>query len=479
MIEGFKTVLLFVYSVLGGLAVLLGFPLIKRLWKLAFRKRPKTHGDAHWATKREIKKAGLFNDHGMIIGQHKGKLLRLPKPAHVLNYGRTGSGKTRAFMVPNLRALTQHNMLVVDPKGGELVRLTAEQRRSSGGQVMVINPLEASTSARFNVIDYAKEAGRYEIGGAMGVIAALVVPTGRPGTPEEHFSTFAQKLIAGAIAYRLATEPDSATLPDILASLTTRGQPHLQQLFRNMAHFDKHPVISAAVQAFNSAGDREKGSFQTTLANRCLPFMDEGVREVLSGSSFSWKEVFNGENPTTVYLNFPIEMQQMYGPFVRMMVGICTASAQREFRLRGSKPLERPFAIMVDEAASMGNCEAVQNGITFLRGSNVSVAMAFQSPSQVEQLYNDAATLQNSCETWIISGGERNRSIRNELSEIIGDTTIDNPSKSKGKHGESEGASETARRLLKPGELRQIPNEEEVVIYENLNIRCKKAFDFS
>lgn len=479
MINGFKEVGLFLWSVVVTLGYLTGIPLLKILWKWAFSSKKSIHGDAHWASAKEMKKAGLYSGEGIIVGKVGKRFLRLPKTAHVLNLGRTGSGKTRGYMVPNIRQLKHYSMFVVDPKGGELVALTAEQRKRDGSVVRVINPLDGAKSDKFNVLDFVKQADVYERGAAITLVSTLVIPTGRAGTVEEHFTTFAQKLISGLIAFRLSTEMGTVTLPEVLRDLTSRGEDFRKKLFRQMALVEDDPIVSAAVQAFNTASDKEKGSLGTTMANRCLPFLDAGVKETLSESTFHWSGVLAADTPTVVYLNFPIEMEKTYGPYVRLMVGVCVAEIQRRVRKNGGKPLKRPFSVMVDEAAAMGYCESVERGVTYLRGANAQISLAFQSPSQMNAIYKDAQTLQNSCEAWLISGGERNKSIRDELSEIIGDTTIKTASKSKGNYGDSEAESEAPRRLLKPSELRLIPDEEQVVIYKSLNIRCKKPFDFT
>src|ERR1035438_7602931 len=83
----------------GALALLLvgGMALIVML-----PKRRSLHGDARWATARDIRRAGLFSDHGIILGRYKNRYLMLPGQTGVILAAPPRSGKGVSCVIPNL-----------------------------------------------------------------------------------------------------------------------------------------------------------------------------------------------------------------------------------------------------------------------------------------------------------------------------------------------------------------------------------------
>src|ERR1700761_1465796 len=75
------------------------------------KRLAKLFGDAHWASYLEIKKMGLFNKSGLIIGEKYGKLLQAKLTSHALIFAPSRSGKGVSQVMPN--ALTFKDSLLV------------------------------------------------------------------------------------------------------------------------------------------------------------------------------------------------------------------------------------------------------------------------------------------------------------------------------------------------------------------------------
>src|SRR5690349_8541391 len=70
---------------------------------LAFRPKPRPlHGEARFATRREIARAGLFSDHGIILGQYGSRYLVLPGQQGVAVAAPPRAGKGTGIVIPNL-----------------------------------------------------------------------------------------------------------------------------------------------------------------------------------------------------------------------------------------------------------------------------------------------------------------------------------------------------------------------------------------
>jgi type IV secretion system protein VirD4 len=59
-------------------------------------------GDARFANTREIRKAGLLGDSGIIVGRYKGRYLMFGGSQHVIMSAPTRSGKGVGIVIPNL-----------------------------------------------------------------------------------------------------------------------------------------------------------------------------------------------------------------------------------------------------------------------------------------------------------------------------------------------------------------------------------------
>lgn len=441
--------------------------------QILFRKRP-TFGDARWASDRELSRAGMFGNKGLILGKIGRRYVRLPEMLHVISYGSTKSGKTTGLIIPNLISNTDWTFVVNDPKG-ELALKTAAHRAKMGNRVIILDFTRPDRSMPYDPMSFLRQSDGYSLDSDLTTLANLTVPTALDER-SSHFSSMAQKIIAGTAGYFWDHSATPVSFPEVIRELTAMGQEHREALFKKLAAVDA-PACRAAVNAFDEAGERERGSFVTTLANRTAIWLDRGVAELCGEHGFTWEEIFDDTRPTTVYVITPLGLGERYGPVMRMILGLCTASINRRYA-RTRKPLARPFCLMIDEAGLMGYNESVAEGVAYVRAANVSIVLAFQSPTQVEKHYPDPITLQGGCEAWQISGGDKYRKLYDEVSALIGDATVQSQGESRGRRWSSESQSEAARRLIKPEEIRALPKDQAVLLVGPHNIQCRKAFFF-
>src|SRR5205809_2643260 len=141
---------------------------------MAFWTRP---GIARWATPRQLRKAGLFADEGLILGAAYGRLLRHNGPEHMLVVASTQSGKTSCIVLPNLLTWRQ-SIICHDPKQ-ELFPETAGWR-STFSRVIQLAPT-SSMSQHYNPLDAIRLRTEHEIRDAQLVSEMLTDPGQRGG----------------------------------------------------------------------------------------------------------------------------------------------------------------------------------------------------------------------------------------------------------------------------------------------------------
>ncbi len=138
--------------------VAIGLPLLLLLKPRA----KKQHGDARFATRSEMRQAGLYGSTGVIVGQVGDDLLMYGGDAHAVVDAESRSGKGVAVCVPN--ALNYQDSLVVNDPKNELHDLTSGYRAKYGQKCYLFNPAALDyRSHRWNPLAYISDDPNFRI----------------------------------------------------------------------------------------------------------------------------------------------------------------------------------------------------------------------------------------------------------------------------------------------------------------------------
>ena len=140
------------YWIYAGLALLLALAYSVGLVVDKFKE--SLHGDAGFAGSSEIKRSGLYSKVGIVVGIHKGRVLRLGGCLHAALIAPTRSWKGIAVVVPTLMAY--HDSAVINDTKDELHLMTSKLRESYGQQVWKFAPYSLTTH-RYNPLDYVSD----------------------------------------------------------------------------------------------------------------------------------------------------------------------------------------------------------------------------------------------------------------------------------------------------------------------------------
>jgi len=88
-------------GILGTVTAIIG-----SLWRARQTRQVTTYGSARWASKRQIRKARLFEPAGVFLGKLDGRYLRHDGPDHVMAFAPTRSGKGVGLVIPTLLSWT-------------------------------------------------------------------------------------------------------------------------------------------------------------------------------------------------------------------------------------------------------------------------------------------------------------------------------------------------------------------------------------
>jgi type IV secretion system protein VirD4 len=192
---------------------------------LLFRAREKSlFGDARFATVREIKKAGLFGEKGIIVGRLGNwmmgyRYLIFPGAQHAIISAPTRSGKGVGIVIPNL--LNWRDSVVVLDIKQENWDITSGFRRKHGQACYLFNPAATDyRTHRYNPLAYISEDPNFRIDDTQK-IASMLFPD-QPGT-DVIWTATPRTLFLGIVLLLIETPGKQVTLGQVLRETLVDG----------------------------------------------------------------------------------------------------------------------------------------------------------------------------------------------------------------------------------------------------------------
>jgi type IV secretion system protein VirD4 len=469
-------------------------------------KHLTTLGSARWANESELRAAGMIGgDSGLILGRlqpserssvvsNAGLLLkrnvrasdacrgvlmprgkgdhqwvRLPQAVHTAVFSPSGGGKGVSCILPFLMTCPD-SCVVIDFKS-ENAKITAEHRRRQfGHRVIELDPfgIMSRKPDRFNALDFIDKSSSYALDECNDLAKAIVVRTGNEKEPhwDDSAEAWIAALIATVVQYGDLGETRSLqTLRDMLT------QPQrLDMAIKVMLESDAWGGMLARMggQLMHFV-EKERASVLTT-ASRHLRFLDTlAVAESTKSSSFDPAELRNGK--MTVYLILPPEHMRAQSALLRVWIG-----AMLRAIVKGGLQETNKVHFILDEAASLGRMEAVEDAIDKYRGYGVRLQFYYQSPGQLKKCFPEdegRTLLSNATQLFFgVNDNETAEYVSSRLGEhtVIVDSggtssgtshqatqSVQGSTSQGGSYNASRNWGQQARRLLKPEEVMTLP----------------------
>ena len=176
-----------------------------------------THGSARWATKKEIEKAGLTNNPGVVLGINPftHKLLRDDGPTHIFLMAPTRSGKGICVIIPTLLTWT-HSVFVTDVKGENWEKSAGFRQKVMHHKCIKFAPLESDgSSASWNPLAEIRMKTLWE-GSDVEAIAGMMINPFGENKDGDYWPQAGKVLLKGAILHHLYWyEKENRNLPNI------------------------------------------------------------------------------------------------------------------------------------------------------------------------------------------------------------------------------------------------------------------------
>ncbi|MFC2254058.1 conjugal transfer protein TraG [Labrys portucalensis] len=447
------------------------------VWRAREVKRVETYGSARWADRKEIAAAGLFGADGVILGRHERAYLRHDGAEHVLCFAPTRSGKGVGLVVPTL--LTWPGSAIVHDIKGENWRLTAGFR-ARHGRVLLFDPTNPD-SAAYNPLLEVRQ-GDWEVRDVQNVADVLVDPEGSLER-RNHWEKTSHALLVGAILHVLYAEKDK-TLAGVAAFLSDPQRSIEATLLammttKHLGEKGPHPVVaSTARELLNKSGNERSGVLSTAMSFLGL-YRDPVVAAVTSRCDWRIADLTADRRPATLYLVVPPSDISRTKPLIRLVLNQIGRRLTEDLDATSER---HRLLMMLDEFPALGRLDFFESALAFMAGYGIKSFLIAQSLNQIEKAYGANNSILDNCHVRVSFATNDERTAK-RVSDALGTATEMKAMKNYAGHRLSPwlshlmvSRSETARPLLTPGEVMQLPPDEEIVMVAGTPpIRARKA----
>lgn len=456
----------------GGLALIAfsGLPLL-------LPRRRALHGDARWATRAEMARAGLFAKHGLFLGRVGRRYLILGGQQGVLLSAPPRAEKGTAIVVPNL-LFWQGSVLCLDVKL-ENWTLTAGYRQRAGQSCYLFHPLaEDGNTAGWNPLTYISSDPNLRISDVQR-IAAILYPD-VPGT-DPFWPAGARSYFLGVTMYVLETPSLPSTLGEVLRqgmASDTEGFGHHWRRIIEGRQKGPYPLSSPCMRALSEIIDLAPvtaSSIRKTFTSRLDLFANPLLDRATSRNDFDLRDL--RKRPMSIYLAInPGDLhllQALLNLFIEQALNLQTRELPEH-----NPALKFQVAFILDELAAAGRIPILAQGVAYLPGYNVRLMLVVQAFSQLREIYGqqNAETMMKSLAARIVYA-PKDVAEATEISQELGFTTVKahthsrpilTVADSKGQRHRSVSVSEQKRPLLLPQEVKELGKNREILFYEGV-----------
>lgn len=452
------------------------------LWRARQTRHVTTYGSARWANVSEIEAAGLLQDKGVFLGRLGEHYLRHDGPEHVMAFAPTRSGKGVGLVIPTLLSWT--GSVVVHDIKGENWELTAGWR-SQFSHCLLFNPTDLR-SARYNPLLEVRK-GPNEVRDVQNIADILVDPEGAL-EHRSHWEKTSHSLLVGAILHVLYAEKDK-TLSRVATFLSDPQRTFVSTLSRMMTtnHLGTaarpcvHPVVASAARELLNKSENERSGVLSTAMSFLGLYRDPVVSAATAACDWRITDLVNAERPVSLFLVIPPSDISRTKPLVRLVLNQIGRRLTERLEGDPGKRNRHQLLMMLDEFPALGRLDFFETALAFMAGYGIRAFLIAQSLNQISKAYGENNAILDNCHVRVAFSSNDERTAK-RISDALGTATEQRAQRNYAGHRLAPWLShvmvsrqETARPLLTPGEVMQLPSSDELVLVSGLApIRAKK-----
>ncbi len=456
-------------TIAGGSGVIAALSaIVGSVWRARQAKHVTTYGSARWADAKDIAEARLTTPSGVFLGLMANTYLRHDGPEHIMAFAPTRSGKGVGLVVPTLLSWPQ-SAVIHDIKG-ENWTLTAGWR-AQFSHCLLFNPTDPKSGAYNPLLEVRR--GVHEVRDVQNIADILVDPEGALER-RNHWEKTSHSLLVGAILHVLYAEDDK-TLRGVANFLSDPAQPFEKALWSMMttAHLGEagpHPVVASAAREVLNKSENERSGVLSTAMSFLGLYRDPTVAHVTARCDWRIADLIAADHPVSLYLVVPPSDISRTKPLIRLILN--QIGRRLTESLDGSDGITRKhkLLLMLDEFPALGRLDFFESALAFMAGYGLRSFLIAQSLNQIEKAYGPNNSILDNCHVRVAFATNDERTAK-RISDALGTATELRAQRNYAGHRLSPwlghlmvSRQETARPLLTPGEVMQLPGHQEIVM---------------
>lgn len=458
----------------GGIAGAL-FAVVNSVWRARQSQLVTTYGSARWATAKEIKAAGLFASKGVFLGRLENNYLRHDGPEHVMCFAPTRSGKGVGLVLPTLLSWT--SSAVVHDIKGENWELTSGWR-STFSHCLLFNPTD-ERSARYNPLLEVRK-GAAEVRDVQNIADILVDPEGALER-RTHWEKTSHSLLVGVILHVLYAE-EKKTLTRVTEILADPAQSFEKTLRIMLAtnHLGTeaepkvHPVVAATARELLNKSENERSGVLSTAVSFLGLYRDPVVSRNTESCDWRIADLVSADKPVTLYLVVPPSDISRTKPLIRLILNQIGRRLTETLNTKAGDRTHPQLLMMLDEFPALGRLDFFESALAFMAGYGIRAYLIAQSLNQIAKAYGENNAILDNCHVRIAFAANDERTAK-RISDALGTATELRAQRNYAGHRLAPwlghvmvSRQETARPLLTPGEVMQLPPDQAIVLVSGL-----------
>jgi type IV secretion system protein VirD4 len=422
-------------------------------------------GSGRLADQADAGRAGLHDARGLFLGALHGRPLFYAREAHLMTYARTGSGKGRDTILPNLAHVRNRSLVVIDVKDGENAYASIEYRlRLPGHKIITLNPakLLGLPDTRTNPLRILRDIvlrGR-NIDTEAEEIAQILMPRPRKAGENDWVRKGAIRMAVARMEFEAKTVSEGPTLAS-LWRFANASDAELSDSLSLMASCGFEGIARRAASlsaSFNSA-PKQFEAYRSDLIDALNSF-EPG--KTLAGSTSAHEVDFGRlkHEPTTVYIMAPSEKLGVFAPWISLVLNTAIEAIAREMG-----PVQTSF--LLDEFPQLPPAPAITKALRLYRGRGIQLWFFSQGRFSLEERWSREAVKEFEDQAAILTmTGVEDPSLMADIERWSGNTTVVMRGTShSGGVIESAGASrgETKRPVLQSEDIRGVGDSGQII----------------
>jgi len=461
------------------------------------------YGTARWGTKKDLKKNGLLEPNGVVLGQlynakinttivdgavkfklkKQSKYIRHSGKSSTIMFAPTRSGKGISSVLTTCMDFG-NSMFILDPKG-ECWNITAGWR-STFSYVWRFSPVsENGNTLRFNILDEIDE--KFYFRDASTIAQILTAPADGQQKGDPHWTDTANELIIGVILHVKCSDFSEKNLYGVLKFMSSvsdedKGGTAFLNSMLTSEHCNEqvHNTIVDIAGRMIKKPEEERGSVISSAVTALRLFQDPLVQYATSCSDFCLRDFEETDKPISLYFTVPFSDLDRLAPLIRLLITFILRKFSQGETQFGEIKLAYPILFLLDEFPTLGAFPVLETMMGILSGYGITFYLICQSLTQIIKLYGENNPILDHCRVMITYAMSDYKSAK-LFSDMIGIESVkhssDSSSGSKfdwGMTNVSVNTQTIQRNLINPDEIQHLPADTMLIFSQGMNTYIAK-----